>query len=278
MGQIDKNEIAALNERFESDDWQESPARRQFADVAAVAGPAVAAGTAIVASGGAVGTGLAILGGVVAGLNLLDRLLQLGGSTVKENVREVAEAVEAGLTRLEQKCNENGKGLDELRTCLNSDEFTEATAILVLHSLRTKNRKRLNRLAQVLVNGVAADDLEPESLDDLMRAAIELTEWDIVVLKKMYESQKHLLTGRRNSFDWSEQVGTVWEQWNIIFGLNDDQHLKLRPSLSRLQSLGMIAEAQTNFVKDGSLARQAFGLLQEGKNFYERLQEISIKS
>jgi hypothetical protein len=39
----------------------------------------------------------------------------------------------------------------------------------------------------------------------------------------------------------------------------------------------LIGEAQTNFVKDGSLARQAFGLLPEGKKFYERLQEIAAK-
>jgi hypothetical protein len=111
----------------------------------------------------------------------------------------------------------------------------------------------------------------------MMRAAVELTGCDVVVLRKLYDSQKLLLSSPRWSSDWSEQVGHVWTDWGSIFGFGEEQHLKLRPSLSRLQSLGLIAEVQTNFVKDGSLARQAFGLLPDGKKFYERLQEIAVQ-
>jgi hypothetical protein len=274
MGAIDQNEVAALNEHWKSDDFQNSPAQGRIADGASIAGPAIAIGTAIVTSGGAAGVGLAIAGGVVAGLNLFEKFLSLGDSTVKENVRELADAVEVGLSRLERTCVENEKGVDKLKTQLQSEQFTEGTAILVLHALRTKNKKKLNRLAQVLVSGVANDALEPESLDDMMRAAVDLTEWDIVVLGRMYKSQAQFLATRSFSHDWSTNVGHGWADWGRIFALGDDQHLKLRAALSRLQSHGLIAEAQTNFVKDGTLARQPFGLLPDGAKFYERLQEI----
>jgi len=131
-------------------------------------------------------------------------------------------------------------------------------------------------MALILANGVKEKDLNSESLDDMMRAAVELTDWDVCVLGKMYESQKHLLSNNYQSFGWSEQVGHIWTDWNRIFGLSDNQHLKIRPALSRLQSLGLISEVQTNFVRDGSLARQAFGLLPDGQKFYEHLQEIAV--
>ncbi|MGH9605245.1 MAG: hypothetical protein ACRD3N_06035 [Terracidiphilus sp.] len=275
MNEFDQNEVAALTERWKSEDSQESPVRMQIADGTVIAGSAVAIGTALVAQGGSAGVGLAIAGGGVAGLNLFEWFLKLGDSTVKENVRELADAVCSGFARLEKKCIETGKGVDELKARLDSAEFTEATAILVLQSLRTKNKRKLDRLALVLVNGVAENDLEPERFDDMMRAAVELTDWDITVLGKMYDSQKNILSDRRASHDWSEQVGHIWTDWNRIFGLGEDQHLKVRSALSRLQSLGLVAEAQTNFVKDGSLARQAFGLLPDGAKLFLRLQEIA---
>jgi hypothetical protein len=275
MGEIDRNEVAALNELWRSDDRQNSSARDRIAHAVSIADPAISAGTAILATGGAGTVGLAIAGGVVAGLNLFDKFLRLGDSTVKENVRELAEAVEAGLSRLERICIENGKGVDELKAQLDGERFTEGTAILVLHALRTKNKKKLDRLAQVLVSGVANDDLEPETLDDMMRAGVELTESDIRLLGRLYKSQKHILknlASRPFSYQWYEDVGAAWEG---EFSRSERDHLGLRGSLMRLRSLGMIAETGANL--NGEIAKQHFGLLLEGKKFYERLQEVAVQ-
>jgi hypothetical protein len=160
---------------------------------------------------------------------------------------------------------------------ISSPEFNAVISNATLYITRTNVESRLRRLAHLIVNGVKENDLGLEILDDMMRAAVELTDWDVIVLGKMYESQKQLLSTRNWSSGWSEQVGHIWTNWGTIFGLGEDQHLNLRSALARLQSLGLIGEAQTNFVKDGSLARQAFGLLPEGKKFYERLQEIAAK-
>jgi len=53
--------------------------------------------------------------------------------------------------------------------------------------MHTSVKDRLKRLARIVVNGVKEGDLEPESLDDMMRAATELSEPDISLLKELYE-------------------------------------------------------------------------------------------
>jgi hypothetical protein len=204
--------------------------------------------------------------------DLIQDLRNLAATKDEENLIYFAEAVVADLRRL-YSMNDAMKRLIEDQ--LKSKEFHQTVANATLHIVRTNVQIRLQRVALLIVNGLKSRDLEPESLDDMMRAAVELTEWDVAVLGKMCGSQQHLLTNRRGSADWSEQVGHVWINWSRIFNLGEDQHVKLRSSLSRLQSIGLIGEVQTHFVKDGSLATQAFGLLPEGKKFYERLQEIA---
>jgi hypothetical protein len=217
-----------------------------------------------------IGTGgLWGLGGGASNLAL--KVRKLAGASYASNLMYAITAVRNDLATLYEHYEKLRERIEGLPT---NPKFAEAVSALALRAVHTSVKDRLKRLARIVVNAVKEDDLEPESLDDMMRAAVELTDWDIFVLGKMYESQKSLLSNRYQSFSWSEQVGHIWTDWNRIFGLNDEQHLKVRSALSRLQSLGLIAEAQTNFVKDGSLARQAFGLLPDGKKFFERLQDI----
>jgi hypothetical protein len=274
---LPENEVAADNQRRRLEEISNSSVGGLVESVISVVRPTVAVGSAVVASGGTVGAGLAVAGGIVGGLGIVDWFRKLGSSKVYENLESLGQATEDALKRVENTLREHGTGIDEIKARIESSGFKEGMASAALQALRTTQGDRLKRLALILANGVKEDDLGPENLDDMMRAAVELTDWDVFVLGKMYESQKHLLLNRNQSFGWSEQVGHIWTDWNRIFGLNDEQHLKVRSALSRLQSVGLVAEAQTNFVKDGSLARQAFGLLPEGKKFYERLQEIALK-
>ena len=254
-----------------------SPAGGVLEGAVSVARPALVIASAVVATGASAGTGLVVAGGVVAGLGIVDWFRKLGTAKVNENLESLGQATEDALNRVERALLEHGTSIDEIKSRLKSQEFRDGMASASLQALRTTQAERLKRLALILANGVKEGDLASENLDDMMRAAVELTDWDVFVLGKMYESQKSLLSNRYQSFGWSEQVGHVWADWNRIFGVNDEQHLKVRSALSRLQSVGLVAEAQTNFVKDGSLARQAFGLLPDGKKFYERLQEIAVK-
>lgn len=202
---------------------------------------------------------------------LRDYIRGIGVPTLEENLDYLAAATEEAISRIERQQDAQN---NELKRRIESDEFKEGLAAAVLQTQRTKQMARLKRLALILVNGAVANDLEPESLDDMLRAAVELTDWDIFVLGKMYESQKSFVLDRRySSHEHSQQIGVIWENWTRIFGVNESQHLKVRAALARLQSVGFISEVQTNFVRDGSLARQPFGLMPEGLTFYERLRK-----
>jgi hypothetical protein len=268
------NEVSAANQQGRIEELSRSPVEDVLESGGLLAGASVALGTSLVAGGP---VGLAVAGSVVAGMGIVDWFRKLGTTKVEENLEALGQATEDAFNRVERLLAEQGKSIDEIKNRFESDELKQAMASASLHALRTTEEKRIKRLALILANGVKDNDLTPESTDDMMRAAVELTKWDIFVLGRMYDSQKSLLSGQRWSYDWSQQIGHVWTDWNRIFGLGEDQHLKVRSALSRLQSLGLVAEVQTNFVKDGSLARQAFGLLPEGANFCERLQEISAQ-
>lgn len=268
---ITGNEVSAANQQRRNEELSRCAVGGALESGVSVAGSALALGASLVAGGP---VGLAVAGSVVAGMGIVDWFRRLGTSKVNENLEALGEATEDALNRVEKVLRDHGTSIDEIKRRLESKEFKDAMASASLQALRTTQRDRLKRLALILANGVKDGDLKPEGTDDMMRAAVELTDWDIFVLSKMYDSQKGVLSGRRWSHDWSEQVGRIWTNWNQIFGVGEDEHLKLRSAFSRLQSVGLIAEAQTNFVKDGSLARQAFGLLPEGKGFYERLQGI----
>jgi len=274
---LPENEVAADNQRRRMEQLPESPVGGFIDGVISVARPAIAAGSAVAAVSTSGVTELAIAGSVVTGLGIVDWFRKLGTGKVNENLESLGQATEDALNRVERVLLEHGTSIDEIKRRMNSQGFKDGMASASLQALRTTQADRLKRLALILANGVKEGDLASENLDDMTRAAVELTDWDIFVLRKMYESQKSLLSNRYQSFGWSEQVGHVWADWNRIFGVNDEQHLKVRSALSRLQSVGLVAEAQTNFVKDGSLARQAFGLLPDGKKFYERLQEIAVE-
>jgi len=217
-----------------------------------------------------IGTGglWAVAGGAS---NLLLKVRKLAGASYASNLLYAISAVRDDLKTLYERHAELRERIESLRT---DPKFAGSISALALRAMHTSVKERLDRLARLVVSGVKEGDLGIEGLDDMMRAAAELTAWDLIVLGKMHSSQRHLLSNRYDSHGWSEQVGHVWTDWNRIFGISEDQHLKLRSALSHLQSVGLITEAQTNFVKDGSLARQAFGLLPEGAKFYERLQEI----
>jgi hypothetical protein len=255
MGQFDFSSAAALA-RLKSDSLLASPADKAVSKVASV-------GSKILELAGFIGAGTLI--------DLIQELKNLAANKDEGNLIYFGEALVDDIRRLYQSNDETRQQVEDL---LKSKEFHQAVANATLHITRTNVEIRLERVAILIANGVKSRDLEPESLDDMMRAAVELTDWDIAVLGKMYASQKHLLLNRNSSSGWSEQIAMTWTNWNRIFDVGEDKHLRVRSALSRLQSAGLITEAQSHFVKDGSLATQAFGLLPEGMKFYERLQKI----
>lgn len=267
-----ENEIAASNQQRRNDEESRSPVDRVIGEFVAGAAPAVAVATAIgsVSAGGA---GLAIAGGVIGGLGIVDWFRKLGSSKVAENLETLGEATEEALNRVERILREQGVTIDEIRTRIESEEFRVGMASASLQALRTTQESRLRRMAEILASGVEKGELRPEVTDGLMRAAAELQDSDVEVLKKIYEAQASLLISReRLSSDWGQQVALGWS--NRFGFLDSENWVGARSSLARLQSMGFIQDVRTNMVSTGELRTQPFGLLPEGKRFIERIHEL----
>ena len=269
-----ENEVAAENSRRKMEETSKSPVGGVIENAVSLARPALVVASAVVATGAAAGTGLAVAGSVVAGLGIVDWFRKLGAAKVNENLESLGQATEDALNRVERVLLEHGTSIDKIKSRLNSQDFKDGMASAALQALRTTQADRLKRLALILANGVKEDDLGPEGLDDMMRAAVELKEADIRMLKRIYDSQIRIIGQDHFSFQWRDRVDSAWAH---DFGRDERGHLEIRGSLSRLESVGFLASVRSAAPADGSLSSQPFGLLREGAKFYERLQETATK-
>ena len=197
----------------------------------------------------------------------------LGVATLSENLDHLGEAAETAIARVEARLELQGCQIEEIERRLNSPELLEGIKAATLQAQRTKDKRRLERMALILANGFAENDLETESLDDMMRAAAELTESDIVFLRKIYDAQKVSLKDsnlndsarmQRMISQWPNQIPAPVGRETIL-----SQH---RGSVARLQ-----AHAFIQFRTPGSdVGGELVFLLSDGAKFYERLREIEV--
>jgi hypothetical protein len=132
------------------------------------------------------------------------------------------------------------------------------------------------------VNGVKENDLKPESLDDMMRAAVELTDDDINVLGLIYEMQNHLFSPQDMRKEYRFRIDAIRSLW--VQHWDNQAHssyqgirgLAFNSSCSRLQSAGLMSSIGTKTILRGPTMHD-YELLPEGKKFYERLQEIGVE-
>lgn len=202
--------------------------------------------------------------------NLIFKIRRLAGASYASNLTYALTAVRNDLKDLYNKHAEFRGRIESLHT---DPKFAGAIAALALRAMHTSVEGRLARLSCIVVNGVIEDDLEPEHLDDMLRAAVQLKELDLQLLSKIYEAQSGLLKFHRALFgQWAQQVAYGWAD---RFGFLDTEQWKgARGALARLQSFGFIQHMTTNVVATGELRTQPFGLLPDGAQFWERLQKM----
>jgi hypothetical protein len=219
-----------------------------------------------------IGTGgLSAVAGSISNLAL--KVRKLAGASYGDNLIYAITAVRNDLADLYQKEERLRGRIDSLRT---DPKFAKAIAALALRAMQTSVEDRLRRLARIIVNGVKEDDLEAESIDDMMRAAVELKGADIVLLGKIYDSQKPLLKQQGlNPTNWFGQIQTYWNQFVDSGALNASNHLAYRSSFSRLESHGLIQKLRE--ISTAGVGLEHYALLEEGLKFYERLQEIAVQ-
>jgi len=260
MGQFDFDSAAALAQ-LENEDLVSSAAGGVVSKVAAIGG--------IVA-------GIAGAAGVAGYLGLYAALRDLAPAKDESNLIYFARSVVADIERLYKLGADTRRIVDQN---LAKKEAGEVLANATLYVPRTNVEIRLQRLAHIFANGVRSGELEPESNDDMMRAAVELKEADVALLRKIYESQSSLLTRQlrrtgSSPVNWHGDIQQVWGTFVKRGELNPQEHLKYRSSLSRLASLGLIQ--QIDITNTYGVGLDIYALLVEGKVFCERIQEIGL--
>jgi hypothetical protein len=181
--------------------------------------------------------------------NLLLKVRRLAGASYGTNLIYTITAVRNDLATLYERYENLRERIESLQT---DPKFAEAISALALQAMQTSVKGRLSRLARIVVNGVKEGDLEPESLDDMMRAAVELREPDICLLKEIYEhdSAKAMDMNEtdRGRIDFAERMGSV----------------------AKLQAAALVQLRTPGFGSGANIV----ALLPEGRKLYERLQEI----
>jgi hypothetical protein len=212
------------------------------------------------------------LWGLTGGISSLAlKVRKLAGASYASNLIYAITAVRNDLATLFERHEELRERIEALPT---DPKFVEAISVLALRAMHTSVKDRLKRLAHIVVNGVKENDLEPESLDDMMRAAVELKDIDILLLHKIYLSQNPMLGWRNlNSQNWHGSIQGIWRTFVDSGSLNSNEHLAYRSSFSRLESLGLIQRVENAGMY--GVGQDLYALLMEGKRFYERVQEIA---
>jgi hypothetical protein len=273
-----ENEVAANNHRRRMEETSKSPVGGVIESAVTLARPALAVGAAVIASGASSATGIAVAGSVVAGLGIVDWFRKLGSAKVNENLEALGQATEDALNRVEATLRAHGTSLDEINRRLDSPDFKDGMASAALQALRTTQEDRLHRMGLILANGVKEDDLNPESLDDMMRNAMELRGSDIGVLKAIYEMQIYLFTPESAHLQQGQKINGLqrkWQDWwtQNISNYQGSKGMDFNSSCSRLQGAGLIASIGAKSFAQ-SPTTSDYELLLEGKKFYERIQEI----
>jgi hypothetical protein len=261
MGMFDKNEVATDNRMRQFESLSKSPVESLLSGAETVCQVAGVAANSPIA--GAITKGLGIAKKFTSGL---------GVATLDENIDHLGKATEMAIARVEEKLDGQGVRIDKIQEKVESPEFLEGISAAVLQAQRTKQKSRLERMALLLANGVANDDLEPEALDDMLRAATELKDRDIHTLAVLFETQcktatYHSLTSGDGIINKPREVWQALEQQKFITPGNQ---MDVRSSLERLKGVGFCAEIQTT---DSTWLPRAL-VTPLGERFLARIRDI----
>jgi len=216
----------------------------------------------------------------VPGVGLFAKVLKSEQTPIAKVVEQVESGAYSEIARIWKHIEGQDAKLEEFNTRLQSQEAHNAYFSATLHGIRTSDPNKHFRLGALTINSVYVNDLKPESLDEMMRAAVEFTEHDIRVLKSIYEMQAYFFTPAEMSKPYNFRIDAIRSRWKTWWENDGSTYLvdggeAFRSSTARLQSTGLIISIGLVDVLTGPSIND-FELLLEGKKFYERLQEIAI--
>jgi len=211
----------------------------------------------------------------VPGAGLFAKALKSGQAPVEKVVAQLENGAYAEIVRIRKHLEGQDARFEEFEARLGSEEARSAYLGAVLHGLRTSDARKHIRLGTLTTNCVYVNDFEPESLDGMMQATVELKEGDIALLGNLYKWQNRILIEKgMNPDKWFSDIQHAHKQFVESGVLNRQDHLRFRSSYMRLESLGLIQEI-ASINNHYGVGFELYSLLKEGANFYERLQEIA---
>ena len=268
---------AARKHRREMDRLQGETAAGAALDNIADTGAALATIGTVVAPIAAPAFGIARA--TFIGLGLFGKAWRFGRPSVDQMIEDIETGADIRFREIEVKLEGQDSEQRKFEARLQSQEAETARLSALFHGLRSSDPEKHKRLGALTISCIFADDLKPESLDGMMRAAVELTEHDIDILGSIYKMEIHLFSPREmeKEYRWRlDAIRSLWEErWNSqpfssYQGING---LAFNSSCARLQSAGLIASIGTKTILRGPTMHD-YELLPEGKKFYERLQEV----
>lgn len=211
------------------------------------------------------------------GMGLFRKALKCGQTPVETLVTQLQSAADEEIHRIWEHLKGKEEEQKAFAERLKSQEAQTAYFAAVLHGLRTSDPKKQARLAMLTVNCVYVGSIETEILDDMMQAAVELKDEDIVLLGSLYRWQAPILSEKgMNPDKWFGDIQSAHKNLVESGVLNSADHLKYRSSYSRLESLGLV-QAIPTITNHYGVGYELYALLIEGKRLYERLREIGTK-
>jgi hypothetical protein len=119
-----------------------------------------------------------------------------------------------------------------------------------------------------LANSVEANSLDPDTIDDLARAAVELNDWDIQLLNDVRECEVTFTDAAGYLFMW-------WQEYWRTFPAKYPKrtHRAAAGSLGRLQSFGFIYGAEGTSLA-ASPVSVLYRLSEDGERFLRRIEAI----
>jgi hypothetical protein len=247
------NEIAAVNAMRRNEKMLGSG----LADTLADSGDAIESAT-----------GIAALGLV---LRIPKMLSQAGAATVQENLDYLGDATEAAIMRVEKALDDNQANTTEISLRIESQEFRDAMASAVLQTVRTTQKEKLKRIALILANGIAENDVKPETIDDMTRAAVELSGWDVQILRDIDKLEQDFLK-------WPPRQGALFSIWQEYWNTFNERYSgrtsqSAGGALSRLASFGFIYPAQGTSLALSPVS-SLYRISEEGKRFIKRIHDF----
>jgi hypothetical protein len=211
--------------------------------------------------------------GLPACFGMFRRALKQGQPSAEKMVDDIEAAAFEEVRRIWEHLNGQKKRQEEFEARLHSQEAQTARLSALFHGLRTSDPKKHFRLGRLTINCIFADDLKPESLDDMMRAAVELNEADIVFLERIYAAQ--ILSLNNEELTDARRLEQMIHQWpnEMPAPVGRETTLsKYRSSVARLQAHALIQFRTPGSGQGGELVF----LLKDGARFHERFQEIAV--